>query len=67
MTMLDMQQKLHCCEKLQKKAINFRRRRTAVELAQLGEEDDSPQCGEMSPKGQKGKASFKNGGQAVPP
>ena len=36
--MLDMQQKLHCCEKLQKKAINFRRRRTAVELAQLGGE-----------------------------
>ena len=36
--MLDMQQKLHCCEKLQKKAINFRRRRIAVELAQLGGE-----------------------------
>ena len=34
--MLDMQQKLHCCEKLQKKAINFRRRRIAAELAQLG-------------------------------
>ena len=37
----------------------------AVELAQLGEVDDSPQCGGNVPKGQKGKASFKNGGQAA--
>ena len=62
--MLDMQQKLHCCEKPQKKAINFRRRRTAVELAQLGE-GDSPQCGEMSRR-DKGAGHPLKWGQAAP-
>ena len=62
--MLDMQQKLHCCEKLQKKAINFRRRRTAVELAQLGE-GDSPQCGEMSRR-DKGAGHPLNRGASCP-
>ena len=64
--MLDMQQKLHCCEKLQKKAINS---------AAVGELRSSwlssargmiPHRWGNVPKGQMGKASFKNGGQAVP-
>ena len=64
--MLDMQQKLHCCEKLQKKAINFRRRRTAVELAQLGEGDDSPQCGEMSRRDKRARHPLKMGDKLSP-
>ena len=38
----------------------------AVELAQLGGEGWFPTVWGNVPKGQKGKASFKNGGQAVP-
>ena len=64
--MLDMQQKLHCCEKLQKKAINFRRRRTAVELAQLGEGDDSPQCGEMFRRDKRATHPLKMGDKLSP-
>ena len=41
-----------------------RRRRTAVELAQLGE-GDSPQCGEMSRR-DKGAGHPLNRGQAAP-
>ena len=42
-----------------------RRRRTAVELAQLGEEGDSPQCGEMSRRDKREGHPLK-WGQAVP-
>ena len=41
----------------------FRRRRTAVELAQLGEGDDSPQCGEMSRRDKRARHPLKMEGK----
>ena len=46
--------------------VRYEPQATAVELAQLGGEGGFPTVWGNVPKGQKGKASFKNGGQAVP-
>ena len=40
-----------------------RRRQTAVELAQLGEGDDSPQCGEMSRRDKRARHPLKMEGK----
>ena len=48
------------------KAVKYEPQATAVELAQLDGEGGFPTVWGNVPKGQKGKASFKKGGQAVP-
>ena len=40
---------------------------TAVELAQLGGEGDSPQCGEMSRRDKRAGHPLKTGGTSCPP
>ena len=42
---------------------DHRRRQTAVELAQLGEGDDSPQCGEMSRRDKRARHPLKMEGK----
>ena len=42
---------------------NFEPQATAVELAQLGEEDDSPQCGEMSRRDKRARHPLKMEGK----
>jgi len=44
-------------------AVGFEPQATAVELAQLGEVDDSPQCGEMSRRDKRARHPLKMEGK----
>ena len=44
-------------------AVNYEPQATAVELAQLGEVDDSPQCGEMSRRDKRARHPLKMEGK----
>ena len=50
-----------CYEK--KEVVRYEPQATAVELAQLGEVDDSPQCGEMSRRDKRARHPLKMEGK----